>query len=137
MLKHTTNEPSIFRTKDWVEINNKSGWTHNCDIRFNSTILKLNLYEYTDEYIPVKGTIKFNEAGAVVATQRASEWNKQVTLKVCASFTNCIRKIKHAQVKYAKKVDVVMPIYTFWNNSDNYSKKHQNVNAIMQRWTKR
>ena len=66
MLEHTTNEPFIFRTKKWVEMNNESAGTHNGNIRCKRTILKSSLCEYIDKYILVKGTIKVIEAGAVM-----------------------------------------------------------------------
>ena len=65
MLRHTANEPSIFRTKNWVEMNNESAGAYNGDIKFKSTILKSSLCEYIDKYILVKGTVKVIEAGAV------------------------------------------------------------------------
>ena len=57
--------------------------------------------------------MKVTEAGAVVATQRGNKQNKEGILKVCAPFTNYIRRINLTQVENARKGDVVMPIYIY------------------------
>ena len=48
--------------------------------------------------------------------------NKQVTLKHCGPFTDCINKINNLRVDYAKYVDVVMLMYTLIEHTDNYTK---------------
>ena len=55
----TSNEPSKFITKNWVEINEESKGTYNVNsqIKFNTTMLKSSLCDYSDAYILVKGTI--------------------------------------------------------------------------------
>ena len=58
LLDHTTNQPSKFRTSDWVEINNESkGRYDNTNIRFKTTATRSSLCDYGDAYILVKGTI--------------------------------------------------------------------------------
>ena len=56
----TSNQPSKFRTKNWVEINDESRGTYNVDsqIKFKATMLKSSLCDYSDAYILVKGKIK-------------------------------------------------------------------------------
>ena len=41
LIDDTSNQPSKFRTKNWVEINNESRGTYNVNsqIKFNTTIL--------------------------------------------------------------------------------------------------
>ena len=91
-----------------------------------------SLYEHIDKHIVVKGNIKVTEAGAVVATQGGNKQKKEGILKVCAPFTNYIRRINLTQVENARKGDVVMLIYIYIyiyiyiKNSENYSK-----NSIM------
>ena len=59
LLDKTSNQPSKFRTRNWVEINDDSWGTYtNADIKFKSTVLKSNLCDYSDAYILVKGKIK-------------------------------------------------------------------------------
>ena len=63
MLCNISNQPSTFKTKHWVEVNDESGgngtYNSNSQIKFEITILKSNLCDYSlfDGYILVKGTI--------------------------------------------------------------------------------
>ena len=59
LLDKASNQPSKFRTRNWVEINDESRGTHTgSDIKFKTTILRSNLCDYADAYIHFKGTIK-------------------------------------------------------------------------------
>ena len=90
MLDDASNEPTKFRTKNWVEINDESRGTYNVDsqIKFKATMLKSSLCDYSDAYIIVKETITVNNTAAVDAD--ANNTNKKVIFKNCAPFTNCI-----------------------------------------------
>ena len=57
-----SSEPSKFRTKNWVVINDESRGTYNVNnqIKFKTTMLNSSLYDYSDAYILVKGTITVN-----------------------------------------------------------------------------
>ena len=69
LLENTTNLPSKFRTRNWVEINDKSKGYDNSNIRFKTTMIRSSLCDYSDAYILVKGTITVPNtaaAGAVV-----------------------------------------------------------------------
>ena len=89
------NQPSKFRTRNWVEINDESRWTYTSnDIRFKTTMLRSSLCDYADACILVKGTIEITGAGNDDATKRADERGKGVTFKNCAPFTKCISGIK-------------------------------------------
>ena len=58
MLDNASNQPSKFRRRNWVEINDESRRTYtNNDIKFKSTMLRSNLCDNADAYIPVKGRI--------------------------------------------------------------------------------
>ena len=64
LLDDTTNQPSKFRTRNWVEINDESRGTYTSnDIKFKTTMLRSNLCDYADAYTLVKGTIKITGAG--------------------------------------------------------------------------
>ena len=65
MLDNASNQPSNFKTKNWVEINDESrrGYTTGRDIKFTTTVLKSSLFDYADAYILVKGTITVTGAG--------------------------------------------------------------------------
>ena len=62
MWDNALNQPSKFRTRNWVEINDESRGTYTSnDIKFKTTMLRSNLCDYADAYILVKETIKLLE----------------------------------------------------------------------------
>ena len=119
-----SNQPSKFRTKNWVEINYETRGTYNVNsqIKFKTTMLKSSLCDYSEAYILVKGTITITGEGADPATRQADERDKDVVFKNCAHFTNCISEINNTQVDNAKGIDIVMPMYNLIEYSDNYAK---------------
>ena len=119
---NTLNQPSKFRTRNWIEINDKSRGTYNVNsqIKFKTTMLKSSLCDYSDAYILVKGTITVNNTAAAGAA--ANNTNKKVIFKNCAPFTNCISEINNTQIDNAKDIDIVMPMYNLIEYSDNYAK---------------
>ena len=121
LVDDTSNQPSKFRTKNWVEINDESRGTCNvnCQIKFKTTMLKSSLCHYSDAYILVKGTITITGAGADAAARQADERDKGVAFKNCAPFTNCISEINNTQVDNAKDIDIIMPMYNVTEYSDN------------------
>ena len=50
LLDNTPNQLSMFRTKNWIEINDQSRGVYNTntDIRFKSMLLKSSLCDYSD-----------------------------------------------------------------------------------------
>ena len=125
MVDDTSNQPSQFRTKYWVEINDESRGTYNVNsqIKFKTTMLKSSLCDYSDAYILVKGAITIIGAGADAAARQADERDKGVAFKNCTPFTNCISEINNTQVDNAKDIDIVMSMYNLIEYSDNYAKK--------------
>ena len=119
---NTLNQPSKFRTRNWVEINDESRGAYNVNsqIKFKTTMLKSSLCDYSDAYILVKGTISVNNTAAQGAA--ANNTNKKVIFKNCAPFTNCISEINNTQIDNAKDIDIVMPMYNLIEYSDNYAK---------------
>ena len=119
LIDDTSNQPSKFRTRNWVEINDESRGAYNVNsqIKFKTTMLKSSLCDYSDAYILVKGTISVNNTAAVNNT------NKKVIFKNCAPFTNCISEINNTQIDNAKDIDIVTtPMYNLIEYSDNYAK---------------
>ena len=112
-IDDTSNQPSKFRTKNWVEINDESRGTYNVNsqIKFKPTMLKSSLCDYSDAYILVKGTITITGAGADAAARQADERDEGVAFKNCAPFTNCISEINNTQVDNVKDINIVMPMY--------------------------
>ena len=87
LLHDTTNQPSTFRIRNWVEINDESeGKLDNSDIRFKTSIIKSYLCDYSDGYILVKGTITV--PNTVAAGVAVNDTNKKVIFKKCAPFTD-------------------------------------------------
>ena len=118
LIDDTSNQPSKFRTKNWVEINDESRGTYNVNsqIKFKTAMLKSSLCDYSDAYILVKGTITINGRGADAAASQADERNN------CAPFINCISEINNTPIENAKDIDTVMPMYNLIEYSDNYAK---------------
>ena len=86
MLDNTPNQPSKFRTKNWVEVNNEWRKTYkvNSQIKFRISMLRSNLYDYSDAYI-------------FVATAANPSNRKNIIIKNCASFNNWINKINNTK----------------------------------------
>ena len=122
LIDDTSNQPSKFRTRNWVEINDESRGVYNVNsqIKFKTTMLKSSLCDYSDAYILVKGTSSVNNTAAEGAA--VNNTNKKVTFKNCAPFTNCISEINNTQIDNAKDIDIVMPMYNLIEYSDNYAK---------------
>ena len=84
-LDDTTNHPSKFRTRNWVEINDeKRGSYNNYNIKFKTSVIRSNLCDYSDAYIHVKGTIIVPNTAAADAS--VNNTNKKVIFKNCAPF---------------------------------------------------
>ena len=72
LLDDATNQPSKFRTGNSLKINDESKRKYDIsNIRFKTTIIGSNLYDYSDTYILVKGTITAsNTEGARAAVKK-------------------------------------------------------------------
>ena len=58
-LDNTPNQPTKFRTKNWIEINDESRGSYNKDnqIRTENSMLKSSFCDYSDAYILAKGPV--------------------------------------------------------------------------------
>ena len=127
-----SNQPSKFRTKNWVEIIDDSrGWyATGSDIKFKTTMLRSSLCDYADAYILNKGRITITgDAGppagrteAQLLVARQDERKEGVIFKDCAPFTKCISKINDTETDNGQDFDIVMPMYNLIEYSSNYSK---------------
>ena len=123
LLENTSNQPSKFRTRNWVEINDESRGTYTSnDIKFKTTMLRSNLCDYADAYILVNGTITITGAGNDDAAKQLDERNKGVTFKNCVPFVKCVSRINNTEIDNAKDIDIVMPMYNLIEYSNNYAK---------------
>ena len=106
MSDGVSNQPSKFRTKNWVEINDESRavYTTGSDIKFKTTMLRSSLCDYSDAYILVKGNISVSNSAAADAD--ANNTNKNVLFKICALLIECISKINNTDIDNAQDIDI-------------------------------
>ena len=71
LIDDTPNQPSKFRTRNWVETNDESRGAYN-----------------------VNSQITITGAGNDVGARQSDERDKVVIFKNCAPFTNCINEIR-------------------------------------------
>ena len=105
LLDNTPNQPSKFRTKNCVEINDDSRGTYNTNgqTKFITSMPKSSLCDYSDAYILIKRAITISGRGADVAVKQEDERNKGAIFKNCAPFSDCISQIDNTQIDNAKK----------------------------------
>ena len=122
LLDNASNQPSKFRTKNRVEINDESkeSYSANSDIRFKTTMLRPNLFNYADAYTHVKGAITITGAGDDDAAKRLDERNNGVIFEDCAPFPKCMSRINGTDIDNAQDTDIVIPMYNLIEYSDNY-----------------
>ena len=106
-----------FVTKKWIEVYNQSQGNYNVnkEIRIKASILRSDLYDFSDAYIVVKGNITVTKKTFIAsdfeapnnteanATTTNNENNKRfgeikLIFKNNASFTNCISKINGVEL---------------------------------------
>ena len=121
LLDNMPNQPTKFRTKNWIETNDDARGTYstNSQIKFKISMLKSNLCDYSDAYILVKGTITVAQ---VLAPAAPDNVGKEVVFKNCAPFTDCISEINNTQLDNSKDIDELMRMYNLIEFSDKYSK---------------
>ena len=124
LIDDTSNQPSKFRTRNLVEINDESRGAYNVNsqIKFKTTMLKSSLCDYSDAYILVKRKITIAGAETDAAARQADERNKGVIFKNLSPFINCISEINNTQIGNAKDIDIVISMYNLIEYSDNYAK---------------
>ena len=89
LLDNALNQPSKFRTRNWVEINDEQRGTYTGNnIKFKTTMLRSNLCDYGDAYILVRGTITITGVGDDDAAKQLEERNKDVTFKIVHHLLN-------------------------------------------------
>ena len=66
LLNDESNQPSKFRTRNWVEINDEARGTYspNKKIKFKTSMLRSSLCDFSDAYILVTGNITVNNTAA-------------------------------------------------------------------------
>ena len=117
---YTDTDSKHFTTKKWYIINDENNTSYgvvkdtgenNPDtIKYNTRVLKPNLRDYAEAYILVDGTTR--AANALNDTRLA--------LKNCAPFAKCNLESNDEHADTAENLDLVMPMYSLIEYSDNY-----------------
>ena len=69
LLGNTSDQPSKFRTRNWIEINVESRGIYpaNKKINFKTSMLRCSLCDYSDAHILARGNISVNNTAAADA----------------------------------------------------------------------
>ena len=103
------NQPTKFRTKHWVEINDAGGtYNTNSETKFKTSKLKSSL----------SGTISVPNTGKTTNPNNT----QNITIKNCTPFPDYKSEINNRQIDNAKDIDTVMPMYKLIEYRDNYIK---------------
>ena len=115
---------SKFVTREYVRVNTLSNtYNENKSIRIKISMLRSNLYDYSDAYILVKGTITVTTPGVNNgANNIGDKRNIPLILKNNAPFVSCITRINGELIEDADDLDIVMPMYNLLEYSKNYRK---------------
>ena len=72
LLDNTPNQPTKFRTKNWVEINKESRRMYDQvnHISFKTSMLRSSLIDYSNTYILLKGTVTAAKTAAAGAAAK-------------------------------------------------------------------
>ena len=82
-------------------------------------MLRSSLCDYSDACKLMSATVTVPNTAVAEA---AANNRKNMIIKNCASFTNCISEINNTQIDNAKANDILMPMHNWIEYSDNYSK---------------
>ena len=77
LLENIPNQPTKFRTKNWVEINDDSreNYNNNNQIKFKTSKLMSSLCDYSHAYLLPTGTKTITGEGADNSAKRLDERN--------------------------------------------------------------
>ena len=130
LIGTTVDEVPRFTTKKWVEVhdqscNSEDRYKPRKQIKFKTSMLRSDLYDFSDGYIIVKGTI-------TVTSPDDNAYDKSLAFKNNAPFVSCVSKINNTVIENAGDLDVVMSMHNYYrdepksavggaNNNINYS----------------
>ena len=131
LLDKIDTDSKHFPTKKWYIINdenntnygvNKDTGANNPDtIKYDTRVLKPNLWDYAEAYILVDGKVRSIPGTAVGNPPAVPALNlTRLALKNCAPFTKCNLEINDEHVNTAENLDIVLPMYNLIEYSDNY-----------------
>ena len=124
LLSEDSEKLSKFVTREYVRVNSLlNTYNENKSIRFKTSMLRSNLYVYSDAYILVKGTIIVTAPGVNKnANNIRDKRNRPLILKNNAPFVSCITRINGELIEDADDLDIVIPMYNLLKYSKNYRK---------------
>ena len=113
---------SKFVIREYVRVNSLlDTYNENKSVRFKAPMLRSNLYDSSDAYILVKGTITVTAPGANNGVNNIRDKkNRSLILKNNAPFVSCIIRINGELIEDAYDLDIVMPMYNLLEYSKNY-----------------
>ena len=106
-LGDVDNESSKFTARKQYVINDQNntvfgeGNEENRTVKFETRVIKSNLWDYSDTYILATGDI----------TATGGNADTRIAFKNCAPFTKCITHMNDEHVDNADNLDIVMPMY--------------------------
>ena len=88
LLGNKPNQPTKFRTKNWIEINDESRgmFNTNSQIKFKTSMLRSSLCNYNNAYILLS---------AIITVAATAANNRKTIIKNFAPFTNCISEVNN------------------------------------------
>ena len=108
LLDNIADKVTRFITRKWIKVHDQSGETCNTSkqVRFKTSMLRSDLFDFSDTYIVVKGIV------TVSADEKdRDEMNREVILKNNTPFISCVSKINGVIVENSEGLDTVMPMY--------------------------
>ena len=129
LLVTTFDKIPTFITKKWVEVHDQSGSADdrcksNKQIRFKTSMLRSDLYDFSDAYIVVKGGITFTKTNRREFIDTRTRF---LAFKNNAPFTNCLSKINNILIDNVEDLDIVMPMYNLLKYGKNYRKTTESL----------
>ena len=117
LLNDPDNKSFKFATRKWYIINDQNNGQNgrgdenenDSTIKFETKVIKPNLCDYSDAYVLVTGDIKV----AAFAADTNVAFKKK--------YTGCPTHINDEHVETAENLDIIMPMYSLIEYSDNYS----------------
>ena len=117
LLGSESENLSKFATREYVRVNSLSNtYNENKSIRFKTPMLRSDLWDYSDAYILVNGTI------TVAGNHPRDRQSRPLISKNNVPFIRCISKINNELIEDAEDLDIVMPMYNLLEYSKNYRK---------------
>ena len=112
-------EPLEIEDSKWIVVNDLSSsqYSVNINIRFETSVLRSDLCDYSDAYIVVKDTIDF----LANAANENDNAEKAVAFKNNAPFRSCISKSTSTLIDNAEDLDISRLICNLLKYSRNYS----------------